>query len=237
MPIFAASSGIVMPGWPCTNDSASAARVPLPLRRPARRLPAFLAVVFAGAAVAVVLALRLTEPRGRPGPRRRGVAAVAVAVALAPVPPTPCSAAAAASRRVYSSTSGFSSFSRSAISWRFSSRKSVTGLHPLHWVNTHVGACRWPVYLTSSRQRGYKSGADVRRAGATHGASSALQVLEQAIARAICLTLGNTADERATRERAERSQRCVELVAIVKVRCTVLVAQDVLCSRARTRRP
>ena len=33
--IFAASSGMVMPACPCTSDSACAARVPLPLGRPA----------------------------------------------------------------------------------------------------------------------------------------------------------------------------------------------------------
>src|SRR5277367_351620 len=89
MPILAASSGIVMPGCPCTNDSASAARVPLPLRRPARRLagrPGLRAALGAGAAAAagaVAFAfafaafLRLLEPFGRPGPRRRVTTAVA----------------------------------------------------------------------------------------------------------------------------------------------------------------
>src|SRR5438445_6251049 len=104
MPIFAASSGIVIPGWPCTKESACAARVPLPLRRPARRLPggrpglrlALVAVAAAPAALA-----RVREPRGRPGPRRRGVALAA------PEPRTPARAEAAASRRLYSSTAGF----------------------------------------------------------------------------------------------------------------------------------
>ena len=49
-----------------------------------------------------------------------------VAAAEADDPPTPARAEAAASRRLYSSTWGFSSFSRSVISRRFSSRKSVT---------------------------------------------------------------------------------------------------------------
>src|SRR5277367_6836715 len=128
MPILAASSGIVMPGCPCTKAYASAARVPLPLRRPARRFlpggrPGFLRAGFVAVAVAAAARLRLTEPFGRPGPRRRGLA---VAVAAAFDPPTPSSAEAAASRRVYSSTRGFSSVSRSVISRRFSSRKSVT---------------------------------------------------------------------------------------------------------------
>src|SRR5271156_3959355 len=107
MPIFAASSGIVMPGCPCTNPSASAARVPLPLRRPARRFPGgrpgFLRGAVAVAAVVVVAVavafFRLTEPRGRPGPRRRGAAVAVVELD----PRTLARAEAAASRRVYSS--------------------------------------------------------------------------------------------------------------------------------------
>src|ERR1035441_4602356 len=96
MPILAASSGIVIPGCPCTNERASAALVPLPLRRPARPLPAgrpaFLRAAFGAAAV--VARARLTDPRGRPGPRRRvAVVAVAVAVPEALEPPTPASAA------------------------------------------------------------------------------------------------------------------------------------------------
>ena len=73
MPIFAASSGIVMPGWPCTKESASAARVPLPLRLPARRLagrPAGLRAAFAltaFGAFAAFVALAAAR-RGRPGP-------------------------------------------------------------------------------------------------------------------------------------------------------------------------
>src|ERR1700733_11589165 len=105
MPILAASSGIVMPGCPCTNERASAARVPLPLRLPARRfagrpgLPAALGAVAGAAAAVVVVAafLALPEPRGRPGPRRRVVTAATTLEAAAP--PTPASAAAAASRR------------------------------------------------------------------------------------------------------------------------------------------
>src|SRR5665647_622906 len=108
MPILAASSGIVIPGWPWTNESASRARVPLPLRRPARRLagrPALPAALLAALPAALGVALeapvlaRLTEPRGRPGPRR-----LVVVVATAPAaldPPTPESAAAADSRRLY----------------------------------------------------------------------------------------------------------------------------------------
>src|SRR5271165_4543823 len=112
MPILAASSGIVMPGCPCTNDSASAARVPLPLRRPARRL-AGRPGLRAGLAAAGLAALRVAEPRGRPGPLLRfGAAVGALAAALEDDPPTPASAAAAASRRVNSATDGFSSFSR-----------------------------------------------------------------------------------------------------------------------------
>src|SRR5271167_1462970 len=102
MPILAASSGIVMPGCPCTNANASAARVPLPLRRPARRRfpggrPGFLRGAVAVAAVVVVVVavafLRLTEPRGRPGPRRRGAAEAAAGLD----PPTLARAEAAAS--------------------------------------------------------------------------------------------------------------------------------------------
>src|SRR5271167_696187 len=100
MPIFAASSGIVMPGCPFTNASASAARVPLPLRRPARRFAGRPALRFGFAGAATVAVVRLTEPRGRPGPRRRG-AVVAVAVAaVAAVPRTLARAEAAAWRRV-----------------------------------------------------------------------------------------------------------------------------------------
>src|SRR5271166_5122746 len=100
MPILAASSGMVMPGCPCTNERASAARVPLPLRRPARRLagppalPGALGAATADDAAAAPAAFLRALPRGRPGPRRR------VATALEPeledvVPPTPASAAAA----------------------------------------------------------------------------------------------------------------------------------------------
>src|SRR5437899_763880 len=111
MPIFAASSGMVIPGWPFTNENACAARVPLPLRRPARRRPGGRpGLRFAFVTVALLAAFaRLVEPRGRPGPRRRGVA-------LAEADPrTLDSAAAAASRRLYSSTAGFSSRSRWVI--------------------------------------------------------------------------------------------------------------------------
>src|SRR5215212_3619292 len=50
---------------------------------------------------------------------------------VAPLVPTPESARSAASRRVYSSTSGLSSFRRAWISLRFSSRKSaICGAFP-----------------------------------------------------------------------------------------------------------
>src|ERR1051326_9495138 len=95
MPIFAASSGMVIPGWPCTKESACAARVPLPLRRPARRLPAGRPGLRLALVVVRVAALeRLTEPLGRPGRRRR-----VVVVAVEAEPRTPASAEAAASRR------------------------------------------------------------------------------------------------------------------------------------------
>src|SRR5580704_18440884 len=109
---------MVIPGCPCTNERASAARVPLPLRRPARRLAGRpgLRPALGAASVAVAAALeRFTDPRGRPGPRRRGAAGAALAAAEAVEPPTPASADAAASRRLYSSTRGFSSLSRSLI--------------------------------------------------------------------------------------------------------------------------
>jgi hypothetical protein len=115
-----------MPGWPCTNESASAARVPLPLRRPARRLAAgrpglaagrtgLCAEAFARAPVAVRF-----EPGGRPGPRRAG------AIADSADRPIFSSAAAASVRRWCSSTAGLSSLSRWAISLRVPSRKSGT---------------------------------------------------------------------------------------------------------------
>jgi len=183
MPIFAASSGIVMPGCPRTSDSACVARLPPPLGRPPRVLgrptlpagrptffpdpggrltffplplgrPGFLRPTTAGVASAVTAAvlaraalrarlpdprgrpgpfLRVLEPRGRPGPRRRVTAADTAAPAsdaAVPIksPTAAASASAAASRRRTSSTTGFSSSSRSAISWRFSSRKSDTVL-------------------------------------------------------------------------------------------------------------
>ena len=77
----------------------------------------------AGFLVAAAALVRFTEPRGRPGPRRLGVA---VALAEEADPRTLAKAEAAASRRVNSSTKGFSSFRRSVISRRLSSRKSVT---------------------------------------------------------------------------------------------------------------
>src|SRR5271154_4946493 len=105
MPIFAASSGMVIPACPCTNNSASEARVPLPLRLPARRPAGRPGLRLASVGLALVA---LPEPRGRPGPRRRGAAVVAVALDGAALdPPTPARADAAASRRLYSSTRGF----------------------------------------------------------------------------------------------------------------------------------
>src|ERR1700677_2001069 len=96
MPIFAASSGIVMPGCPATNDSACAERVPLPLRRPARR---FVVVGAAAAAAGAGAAALLVEPGARPTfvgrptfwrpggrPRFWAGAATAVAVFLRPDP-------------------------------------------------------------------------------------------------------------------------------------------------------
>src|SRR5664280_889152 len=221
MPIFAASSGIVMPGWPCTNDSASAARVPLPLRRPARRFagrPAFLRVAFAGAVVEA--ALRLTEPRGRPGPRRRGAVAVAVvAVAVVEEPPTPCRAEAAASRRLYSSTAGFSSFSRCAISWRFSSRKSVTV------TSSSLGKCALNRTFSSREHLTLVLCND-----------RFLKVSAQTVKCAFCLPLGNPSDQRSADQSADRPERWAKFVAIVKTRAAVGFAQEVLSMRARARR-
>src|SRR5204862_1205937 len=145
MPIFAASSGMVIPGWPCTKESACAARVPLPLRRPARRLPGGRPGLRLAFVVVRVALERLTEPFGRPGRRRR-----VMVVALEAEPPTPASAEAAASRRLYSSTAGLSSLSRLVISWRFSSRKSGT-VQPLYWVLIMGWAYTFACHLTQSR--------------------------------------------------------------------------------------
>src|SRR5271170_2322989 len=101
MPILAASSGIVIPGCPFTNERASAARVPLPLRLPARLFGGRpgLRAAFGAATVAVAVAALFLrpDPRGRPGPRRRVTVVDAVLEELAP--PRPARAAAAASRR------------------------------------------------------------------------------------------------------------------------------------------
>src|ERR1700732_4420305 len=110
---------MLMPGCPCTNDSASAARVPVPLRRPARRrrvgaaafFLAFLApfagfAAFAGFAGAAAARLPLTEPRGRPGPRRRGVAVAAAGGAARVDPPTVARGGGGGSRRPDPSTAG-----------------------------------------------------------------------------------------------------------------------------------
>src|SRR5436190_19349072 len=144
MPIFAASSGMVIPGWPCTKESACAARVPLPLRRPARLLPAGRPGLRLAFVVVRVVLERLAEPLGRPGPRRR------VVVTVEDEPRTPASAEAAASRRLYSSTAGLSSLSRLVISWRFSSRKSGT-VQPLYWVLITGWAYIFACHLTQSR--------------------------------------------------------------------------------------
>src|ERR1700691_107687 len=105
----AASSGIVIPGCACTKDSACAARVPLPLRRPALRLVPPRLAGAAGAACAgaagAALAVRVLELLGRPGPRRpvalraAGAAGAADLAAAGEDPPTPSSAEAAASSR------------------------------------------------------------------------------------------------------------------------------------------
>src|SRR5580692_258226 len=180
---------MVIPGCPCTNDRASAARVPLPLRLPARPflgrpgLPA----AFGAATVAVAVAafLALPEPRGRPGPRRRGAATAAVTVLEDVDPPTPARAAAAASRRPYSSTRGLSSFSRLVISWRFSSRKSVTILILFTSVdavfNSHHGSLHLTLVLFANR----------------------IQVCTKTFKRACCLSLWHAADQCAADERAD----------------------------------
>src|SRR2546421_11753499 len=111
MPIFAASSGMVIPGCPFTKDSASAARVPLPLRRPARRLAGRPGL---RAALVVTAAALVREPRGRPGPRRRG-AAVAV-LELEDDPRTPANAAAAGSRRLDVGHAGIDAIQRLLVS-------------------------------------------------------------------------------------------------------------------------
>jgi len=128
--------------------------------------------VAAGEAAGVALLARLVLPRGRPG-RRRGVAAGVVVVAAAAAAagagaPNFASAEAAASRRLCSSTSGLSSFSRSAICWRFSSRKSVTGksLAARLWKRAaYTGLCRGGVhqyaeFLTGFAPNPAQSGAD-----------------------------------------------------------------------------
>src|ERR1700689_836923 len=98
MPMRAASSGIVMPGCACTKESACAARVPLPLRRPAlRRAPPRFAgaagAAAAAAAAGAALAVLVLEPLGRPGPRRavalRAAGAATDVLAAAADPPTP----------------------------------------------------------------------------------------------------------------------------------------------------
>src|SRR5437764_12034476 len=100
-----------MPGCPFTRASASTARVPLPLRRPARRRPVARAALRLGFAAVVVLvavavaARFLPEPRGRRGPRRPETAAATLARAELP---TPARADAAAQRRPDSSPAGCS---------------------------------------------------------------------------------------------------------------------------------
>src|SRR5919112_1512731 len=58
MPIFAASSGIVIPGLSFTSASASAPRVPLPFGRPRRPVPLLELRRLAGALAARVLTAR-----------------------------------------------------------------------------------------------------------------------------------------------------------------------------------
>src|ERR1035441_3259474 len=112
---------------------AWAPRLPLPLRRAPRVLAARLAVVAFAAGVVFAARVALAtggeaflEPRGRPGLRRgaRDAGADAPFVDAG----MPSRAAAAASRRLYSSTTSFSSASRASISLRLSVRKSVTVL-------------------------------------------------------------------------------------------------------------
>src|SRR5271165_5250448 len=221
MPILAASSGIVMPGCPCTKDRASAARVPLPLRRPARRLAGRPGFLRAGLAVAVLVLVRVAEPRGRPGPflRRRANGALAAAGAD---PPRPLRALAAASRRVNSSTWGLSSLRRSVISRRFSSRKSGTISIPF----TRCGCARSHIgfagYLTL-----------VLRWTLT---VDPFQVSAQSLKCALRLPLGHSTDERAADDRAYGSQRRAEFVAVVKARAAILCREHVFASRARPRR-
>jgi hypothetical protein len=67
MPILVASSGIVIPGCPWMRASASAPRLPPPLRRPGPRLAAGLALDFAAARVVLAAPLgAFLEPRGDP---------------------------------------------------------------------------------------------------------------------------------------------------------------------------
>src|ERR1700728_1024537 len=128
MPSLLASSAIVIPGCAPMWVSASAPRLPVPLRRPGRRLAPFLVAGLVAALVAVAVAVLFLEPRGRPGPLRLGLVAGGVdadapffAVGM------PASASDTVCSWPYSSTIGLSSASRSSISRRFSARKSVTG--------------------------------------------------------------------------------------------------------------
>jgi hypothetical protein len=99
---------------------------PGPLRSSTAGALSAVTAAAAGAATAFTAFLRVLEPRGRPGPfLRRGAAAIALGVAGVD-PPSLASADAAALSRSYSSTLGFSTASRSSISLRLSSRKSVT---------------------------------------------------------------------------------------------------------------
>ncbi len=144
-----------MPGAAVMSDRAWAARVPLPLRRPARRRGAAGEGAAGAADVGerrVAAAVRLLDPRGRPGPRLTG-AALAPAVG----PPTCASAVAPACRRLYSLTTGLSSASRPFISRRFSSRKSVTA------VSLRVACCpvhRQPTLPGPPRERRHGEGCD-----------------------------------------------------------------------------
>jgi hypothetical protein len=61
-----------------------------------------------------------------------------------------------------------------------------------------------------------------------------LDVCTKTFKRAVGLSLWDAAHERATDERAHWSQRCSELVAVVKPCATVLHLQDVFAVRTRT---
>ncbi len=158
MPIFSASSGIVIPGCAVTSASASTARFPVPLRGPGvPLLPRGFLVARGAAVVALFLFL---EPRGRPGPRRappgeelRGAGDDPPFVEAG----IPASAVAAASSLEYSFNRGFSSAIRSVISLLFASRKSVT--------STFLPSRMWNI--TRYTRSGSETGSDRELATAT----------------------------------------------------------------------